>query len=264
MKKELIIPPIGLGSYLLKGEQAIELIRAAFAIGYRHFDTAINYENQRAIGKAISTLPRDQLFITSKFMLNLVDEKDIEKSVQQIVDSVLKELDMSYVDLFLIHWPDESKPILKIWHALQRCQQEGKIRFIGVSNFSKEQLKMLLDNQIKPAVNQIEFHPYLYQKELLQFCKQEEIQVVAYRSFGKGALLQERALQEVAAATFKSVAQILLRFALQHGVCVIPKASSEAHLKENFDTNFILTPDQMQQLEALHENKRFCKPERFN
>lgn len=251
----LFIPQIGLGTYLLQGETCIEVVREALDLGYRHIDTAFAYENHVAIGKAIKGFPREKLFITSKI---LVDE--MPHGVERQVELALKELGVDYIDLMLIHWPDRSYPLAAI---LSELQKNSKLRFTGVSNFTERHLQDMYDAGLKPAFNQVEFHPYLYQKDLLAFAKAHGTQLIAFRPFGKGKLLpQEPLFAEIGQKYGKTGAQIILRWILQKGLPIVPKASNLQHLKENIDIfDFSLTPEEVMRIDHLNKNQRFCMPE---
>ncbi len=256
------IPPIGLGTWQLTGAECTKTVMLALQIGYRHIDTAHVYENHHAISKAIKGFDRKQLFITSKLSLDQVDPHDVQRSVHNACNLALKELDTEYLDLYLIHWPDRSLPLLKIFQAIEILVQEKKVRQAGVSNFTLHHIEDLLKGGSKPLFNQVEFHPYLYQKELLHFCRDQGIELVAYRPFGKGQLLNDPVLKEIGQIHRKNTAQIILRWLIEKQIPVIPKASSEKHLRENLDVfDFVLSDQEIQQIKQLHRNKRFCGEE---
>lgn len=249
MKK---IPPIGFGTWMLKGEECTSLVQKALDLGYRHIDTAFNYENQAAVGKAIQNYSRDQFFITSKVMLNQGD-------VEDLCDICLKELRVDFLDQYLIHWPDRSQPMDLIIEKMERLKKQGKIKGYGVSNFTIAHLQDMLFLGAHMCCNQVEFHPYLYQKELLQFCEKHSIELLAYRPLGKGALLQDPLVCQLAQSYFKEASQILLRWLFQKQIPFIVKASSEKHLQDNLSIfDFSLKESDMLALDALHRNKRFC------
>ncbi len=253
------VPLIGLGTYNLLGKECTKIVRAALEMGYRHIDTAHSYANHKAIGKALKTHKRDSFFLTSKLALEEVDPKNIARSVELACSRALKELETQYLDLYLIHWPDRTLDISAIFASLDDLKAKGLIRHAGVSNFTIHHLQDLARDGYHPDANQVEFHPYLYQKELLAFCKEHQISLIAYRPLGKGELLHTREVQAIAKAHEKTAAQILLRWLVQQSIPTIPKASSFAHLRENFDLfNFFLTKEEMHKLNCLNKNKRFC------
>lgn len=254
------LPLLGLGTWDLRGHDCTETVKRALAIGYRHIDTAINYENHEAIRKAIKGFDRKQLFITSKFELELIDLNNIGASVEEICDVVLKQLGTDYVDLYLIHWPQKALPMTEIFKAMETLVKKGKIKKAGVSNFTIHHLENLLNDGCKPAANQVEFHPYLFQQELWDYCKTEKIQLIAYRPFGKGELLKDPVLKKIGALHHKNSAQVILRWLVQKEIPTIPKAFSEKHLAENFEIfDFELSPHEVHEIEKLNRNQRFCE-----
>jgi 2,5-diketo-D-gluconate reductase B len=256
------LPLIGLGTWQLKGHECTEAVKCALEIGYRHIDTSINYENQEAIKKALKGFDRKQIFITSKFELDMLDLKKIAQSVEEICDLALKQLGTDYVDLFLIHWPHKEMPITEVFKATERLIQKGKIKKAGVSNFTLHHLENLLNDGCKPAANQVEFHPYLYQKELWEYCKAEKIQLIAYEPLGKGALVKDPVLEKIGACHHKSAVQVLLRWLVQKEIPSIPRSSSKKHLTENLAVfDFELSNQEMHEIEKLNQDKRFCDPE---
>jgi diketogulonate reductase-like aldo/keto reductase len=253
------LPLLGLGTWDLRGHECTETVKKALEVGYRHIDTSIDYENQEAIKKAIKGFDRKQLFITSKFELDMLDLKKIAQSVEETCDLVLKQLGTDYVDLYLIHWPKKALPMTEVFKAVEMLVKKGKIKKAGVSNFTIHHLENLLNDGCKPAANQVEFHPYLYQKELWEYCKTEQIQLIAYRPFGKGAILKDPVLKKIGTAHGKNTAQALIRWFIQKEIPTIPKASSEKHLAENFAVfDFELSEKEMHEIDKLNQNKRFC------
>ncbi|MBS0629066.1 MAG: aldo/keto reductase [Verrucomicrobia bacterium] len=251
------IPLIGLGTYLLQGKECRKAVEMALEVGYRHFDTALAYENQEEIGKAIKRFDREELFITSKFFLDRLTHK--EGSVEEICNQVLKQLKIDYIDLLLIHWPDRSYPMEEIFAQLWKEVEKGKIRFPGVSNFTEHHLQNLYDVGLKVPYNQIELHPYLTQKKLLNFCDLNRTRVVAYRSFGKGALLKDPTLQAIGSKHGKTAGQVILRWLIQQNIPVIPKGTSEEHLRENFNVfDFKLDASEILTIDQLDRDLRYC------
>lgn len=251
------LPLLGLGTWDLRGRECTKIVKLALELGYRHIDTALNYENHEAIRQGLEGFPRDKLFITSKFALELLDSK---YSVEETCDAALEELGIDYLDLYLIHWPDRKKPMAQIFKQMEKLVEKGKIRHAGVSNFTIHHIQDLLEDGCKPFANQVEFHPYLFQKDLLDYCKLQKIELISYRPLGKGALLKEPLFNKIAAHHAKSPTQIILRWLVQQEIPAIPKASSKEHLAENIDIfDFSLSPDEMKAIFSLHHNKRFCK-----
>ncbi len=257
------IPEIGLGTWDLYGKECSKLVQLALQMGYRHIDTAHIYDNHAAVRKGIGNFDRSQLFITSKiFLEKQLHLPNVEESVEEACDLALKELGIDYLDLYLIHWPVEGMPMTKVFQAMENLQRKGKILQVGVSNFTIHHLEDLRQAQCYPTVNQVEFHPYLYQKDLLEYCNTHKIQIVAYRPFGMGALLHDPLLEKIGLAHQKTPSQVILRWLMQKNIIAIPKSSSENHLKENLDlSDFSLHKAEIEQIDALNKNQRFCMPE---
>lgn len=254
---------IGLGTYNLLGKECGQIVKEALDIGYRHIDTAHVYGNHSVIGKAIKDFEREKLFITSKIALDQIEDKDVEGSVNKACDLALSELNTPYLDLYLIHWPDRKRPMKEILAAMNGLFTAGKIRHVGVSNYTIHHLQDGMNAGLKIEANQVEFHPYLNQKELLEFCKKKQIRMIAYRPFGKGKLLQENPLfNEIGGKYHKSGAQVILRWLVQKDIPAIPKASSKKHLAENFSIfDFALSEKEMQSIDELNKNHRYCDPD---
>ncbi|MGJ7922365.1 aldo/keto reductase [Neobacillus sp. LXY-4] len=250
------MPWFGLGVFKVQeGTEVIEAVKAAIKNGYISIDTAAIYQNEEGVGQGIreSGVSRDDLFITSKVW----NSDQGYESTLQAFDTSLKKLGMDYLDLYLIHWPGKNK-YKETWKALEKLYKDGRVRAIGVSNFHVHHLQDLLsDAEIKPMVNQVEYHPHLAQKELVDFCKKEGIQLEAWSPLKQGQLLDEPTLSEIAAKYQKSVAQIILRWDLQNGVVTIPKSIKEHRIIENADIfNFELSPEDMEKINGLNKNER--------
>jgi methylglyoxal/glyoxal reductase len=248
------IPYLGLGVYQSSpGEITLRAVRYALKIGYRHIDTAELYGNEMDVGRALreSGIRRDDVFITTK-VWNSHQGYD---STLQACEGSLGRLGLSFVDLYLIHWPVQGFGD-KTWRAMIKLLHQGKARAIGVSNYSIRELNDLLHkSDIVPAVNQVEFHPFLYQEELLGFCKNNKIQLEAYSPLTRGKRLNHPNILELAKKYDKTPAQVLIRWSLQHDIIVIPKSIHEARIKENSQVfDFQLEPKDMKLLDSLNEN----------
>lgn len=260
------IPLIGLGTWNLRGEECVNVVQNALEVGYRHIDTAHVYENHQAIAKGIfnAQIDRNQLYITSKLAINeQVDPDNIDLSIDQACDKALEELNTTYLDLYLIHAPNRSYPLDRIFKSMQRLIGKKKVRQIGVSNYTIHHLQDLAEAHGHPYANQVEFHPYLNQRDLLSYCRLHQIKLVSFRPFGKGKLLSEEPLFAAIGAEYgKSGAQVILRWLIQKEIPVIPKASSVIHLRENFEVfDFNLSPEEMHKIDSIHQSKRYCRAE---
>lgn len=252
------MPWFGLGVFKVKeGSEVIDAVKAAIKNGYKSIDTAAIYQNEEGVGQAIkeSGISRDELFVTSK-VWNSDQGYD---STLQAYETSLQKLGLDYLDLYLIHWPGQDKAQFKeTWKALEKLYKEGRVRAIGVSNFHVHHLEDLLaDAEIKPMVNQVEYHPHLAQLELRDYCKQQGIQLEAWSPLKQGQLLDEPTIVEIAEKHKKSPAQIILRWDLQNEVVTIPKSIKEHRIIENANIfDFELTQEDMDRINSLNKNER--------
>nr|WP_146223188.1 aldo/keto reductase [Ureibacillus chungkukjangi] len=254
------MPWFGLGVFKVEeGPELVNAVKAAIKNGYRSIDTAAIYGNEEGVGKGIKEglqeagISREELFVTSK-----VWNADLGyESTLAAFETSLAKLDLEYLDLYLIHWPVEGK-YKDAWRALETLYKEGRIKAIGVSNFQIHHLEDLMkDAEIKPMINQVEYHPRLTQKEVQAFCKENGIQLEAWSPLMQGQLLDNETLQEIASKYNKSVAQIILRWDLQNGVVTIPKSTKEHRIIENADVfDFELTGEDMKLIDGLNQNHR--------
>jgi methylglyoxal/glyoxal reductase len=250
------MPWFGLGVFKVEEGQEVEAsVKMAIHAGYKSIDTAAIYKNEEGVGKAIkeSDVPREELFITTKVW----NADQGYESTLKAFDESMEKLGLEYLDLYLVHWPVKGKYV-DTWKALEKLYQDGKVRAIGVSNFQIHHLQDILEvAEVKPMVNQVEYHPKLSQAELLNFCKENEIQLEAWSPLMQGQLLDNEVLKEIASSHNKSVAQVILRWDLQNGVVTIPKSVKEHRIKEYADIfDFELSAEEMQRIHALNENKR--------
>jgi len=257
------IPWLGYGTYKAHGDELIEGVKYALSIGYRLIDTAEMYENEEEIGKAIrqSKIPRDEIFITSKVWNT---NQGFESTLNSFENS-LKRLGTDYLDLYLIHWPVSGKYV-ETWKALEKLYKEGRVRAIGVSNFLIHHLQDIINNcEITPMVNQVEFHPYLLQRDLLDFCQRNKIQLEAWSPLMRGRVQNIPQIVDIAKKYKKTPAQIVLRWDLQHGVVTIPKSVHKERIEENADIfDFELTEEEMKIIDNLDQSKRFgANPDDF-
>lgn len=232
----IYIPSIGFGTSLVTGQKCINTIKNAIEVGYRHIDTASAYKNEKEIGQAIkeSGIKREELFITSKVWK---DSMGYENTIKSFYNS-LNDLNLEYIDLYLIHWPkNNDKEInIKTWKALEKIYKDGKAKAIGVSNFLKKHMEIIFETaDILPAVNQIEFHPGLIRKEIIEFCKINNITIEAWAPLGKGKMLTNETLNKIAQKYNKSVAQICLKWCLQNEIIPLPKSENKERMKQNLE-----------------------------
>ncbi|RXJ04635.1 aldo/keto reductase [Anaerobacillus alkaliphilus] len=261
------MPWFGLGVFKAKeGEEVVSSVKAAIELGYRSIDTAAIYGNEEGVGRAVreSGVAREELFITTKVWNS---EQGYESTLAAF-DESMKKLGLNYLDLYLVHWPLPAVGKYKdTWRALEKLYKDGRVRAIGVSNFHVPHLKDLMaDCEIKPMVNQVEYHPRLTQKELHEFCKENQIQLEAWSPLMQGQLLDEPVLAELGQKYGKSVAQVILRWDLQNEVVTIPKSVNPVRLKENADIfDFELTAEEMSLIDGLNEDRRVGpNPDEFN
>jgi diketogulonate reductase-like aldo/keto reductase len=251
------IPRFGLGVYRLPpGKITQHIVRYALNIGYRHIDTAYIYGNESDVGKAVheSGIQREKVFITTK--LWNTENVGYDSALLACKES-LQRLGLTYVDLYLIHWPVQGISSTGVWRAMVQILREGKARAIGVSNYTIDDLKEILqDSDVVPAVNQVEFHPFLYQKDLLTFSEKNGIQIEAYSPLTRGKRLNHPTLVDIAKKyDNKTPAQILIRWSLQHNLVVIPKSIHEDRILENSQVfDFELAAEDVKILDSLNEN----------
>ena len=252
------IPKFGFGTYNLTDKrETFNAVRAALDAGYRLIDTARMYNNEELIGKAVneSGIPREEIFITTKLWTN---EHGYDNAHRVFKDS-LKKLNTGYIDLFLIHWPSGGKR-KETWQAMQEIAATGECRAIGVSNFTERHIDELVESGgTVPAVNQVEFSPFLYQKNLLDYCRGNGIQLEAYSPLVRGYKVDDKRITPIAEKYEKTNAQVILRWILQHNVIAIPKSSHEKRIKENADIfDFELEEEDMKKLNGFSEGLRYA------
>jgi len=249
------MPLLGLGVYAMHEKEAEEAVEDAIEIGYRLIDTAASYGNEKEIGNAIrsSGFNRAELFVTTKVENS---EQGLESPLRAFEIS-MKQLNIDYIDLYLVHWPIRGKR-KDTWLALERLFEEKRIKSIGVANYLipfLEELKTY--SSVTPVLNQVEFSPYLYLKDLMDYCKKDSIQLQSYTPLTRGKKFNDPRLLKIAAKYIKTPAQIILRWNIQHGVSAIPKSSNKERLKENFDIfDFNITEEDMEVLDSFNENLR--------
>lgn len=301
------VPQLGLGTWKSEPGVVAKVVESAIRLGYRSIDCACDYGNEHEVGEGIASamkslnLPREQLFITSKLWNTYHHPEHVKPALQR----TLSDLKIDYIDLYMIHFPISLKyvpfekryppewvhdpsdpsqdhlipdpvPLAATWSALEACVDQGLIRHLGVCNFPVALLKDLLSYaRIRPAMLQVELHPFLQQPKLLEFCKREDVAVTAFSPFGAASyvslgmdkgdnLFKEPVLEKIAKKYDRTIAQVLLRWAIERGIAVIPKTSKEERLKENMDIfNFSLDDDDMKEIAELDKGRRYNDPGEF-
>lgn len=252
------IPCVGFGTWQTPdGETAVASVKKAIEAGYRHIDTAAVYGNEESVGKAIreSGVTREDLFITSKVWNT---ERGYESTLKAF-DVTMEKLGLDYLDLYLIHWPASSSQFdnwvelnKETWRAMVELYQAGRIRAIGVSNFLVHHLEPLMDAEVKPMVNQIEFHPGQMQEETVRFCKENGILIEAWSPLGTGRMLTNETLMAIAKEYDKSVAQLCVRWCLQNEVLPLPKSVTPSRIEENLNVfDFTIKDEDMETINAM-------------
>jgi diketogulonate reductase-like aldo/keto reductase len=243
------MPALGLGTWQLKGNTCTRAVQTALEAGYDHIDTADMYGNHRAIRRALQDFDPEEIFITSKIWRSDLRHDD----VLAMGDRALSELGVDYLDLLLIHWPNDSVPVEETLGAMAALVEQGKVRSIGVSNFMIHHLEEALAVTEAPiAVNQVKFHPYHNQRDLLAYCKEHDIVVTAYSPFGNGSLIGDPALKGIADKYDKTHTQVVLKWLVTKGIVVIPKSTDPNHIRANMDIfDWELDNEDYEAIEAL-------------
>ncbi|AGK98984.1 aldo/keto reductase [Clostridium pasteurianum] len=254
------MPVLGLGVFRVEDSpELVNAVKSAIKNGYRSIDGAAIYGNEESMGKGISEgikeagISREDLFITSK-----VWNADLGyESTIAAYETSLKKLGLDYLDLYLIHWPVQGK-YKEAWRALEYLYKQGRVRTIGVSNFQVHHLEDILkDAEIKPMINQIEFHPRLTQGKVREFCEKNNIQVEAWSPLMVGKLFDNKILKEIADKYNKSIAQVILRWDLENNIVTIPKSTNESRIIQNSNIfNFQLTREEVERISSLNQDLR--------
>jgi diketogulonate reductase-like aldo/keto reductase len=251
------IPQLGLGVFQVPQDEVAEVVRYALQCGYRSIDTAAGYQNEEGVGEAIASsgLPREEIYVTTK----LANTDHGYEAALRAFEVSRQKLGLTYVDLYLIHWPLPERDLyVETWRAFEKLKDDGLARSIGVSNFLIPHLeKLLAESEVVPAVNQIEVHPALQQRELREHCWDHDIVPEAYSPLARGEVLHHPIITEMAARYGKTPAQVVLRWHIQEGHIVIPKSTTPSRIKENFEIfDSELSEEDMTLFESLDSGAR--------
>jgi methylglyoxal/glyoxal reductase len=249
------MPLLGLGAWDMYGKEAEQAVLDALEIGYRLLDTATLYNNEKEIGNSVrkSGISRSEIFVTTK----VPNSQQGYDSTLRAFDASMKTLNIDYIDLYLIHWPIKGKR-KETWKALEKLYNEKRVRAIGVANYLMPFLNELETySTIIPALNQIEFSPWLYLKDELHYCKEHNIQLQSYSPLTRGEKFNDKRLPQLCKKYDKTPAQIILRWNIEHCISTIPKSSNKKRLQENFDIfDFSLPKEDVEQMDSFNENFR--------
>jgi 2,5-diketo-D-gluconate reductase A len=252
------IPQLGFGVFQIDPDETAEAVRVALEVGYRHIDTAEMYGNEKGVGEAIraSGLDRGDVYVTSK-LNNSFHEPD---EARRAFERTLTELGFDYVDLFLIHWPLPTLyngDFVSTWKTLEEFKADGRSRSIGVSNFQVAHLdRLAAETDTVPAVNQIELHPYLQNREVRAYDEEHGIATEAWSPIAQGDVLDDRAITEIAEKVGRTPAQVVLRWQIQQGNIVFPKSVTPERIRENFEIfDFELEPDHIERIDGLDQGE---------
>jgi len=254
------IPQLGLGTFRAKEKEAYEAVLHALKQGYRHIDTASIYGNEEEVGQAIKDagIPREEIFVTTKLFNSDQGYLSAKKAFMKSLD----RLDLEYVDLYLIHWPQTYELSADSWQALEELYLDGYTRAIGVSNFNFHHLEHLFETaEIIPQVNQIESHVYLQNHKLQEFCMKNGIYLEAYAPLASHEikkLLENETMQKIADKHGKTIPQVAIRYHLERDIIVIPKSVTPKRIDENFDVfDFELSEEETQEINKLNRGRKF-------
>ncbi|WP_435175383.1 aldo/keto reductase [Halorussus sp. AFM4] len=246
------MPKLGLGTWQNTGERCVETVRTALELGYRHVDTAQQYDNERAVGEGIARadVDREEVFLTTKVWRSNLEYEDVLSSVRGSLD----RLDVEYVDLLLVHWPHPRVPVAETLDAMAELRREGSVAHVGVSNFTRSQLDAARRTADVPLIaDQVLYHPYRDQSDLRRYCAANDVALTAYSPLARGDVLSDELLGRIGERYGKTAAQVALRWLVQQdGVVAIPKASSPDHLQQNLAVfEFSLTDEEMARIGDL-------------
>ena len=268
-----IVPQLALGTWFIDDDKAADAVKAAATIGYRHFDSAQAYGNERGVGEGVRScgIPRDQLFVTTKVA---AEHKDY-KSAAEGIDESLRKMGLDYIDMMIIHSPQPWREVnksddryfegnIEVWRALTDAYKAGKLRAIGVSNFLKEDIDNLLENaEVKPMVNQVLCHISNTPLKLIEYCQSKGIVMEAYSPVAHGEALKNEKIGEMAKKYGVSIPQLCIRYDLQLGMITLPKTANPDHMRSNADVDFVIADEDMEILKNIETIKDYGEHSRF-
>lgn len=254
------VPRVGFGTYQMTGKECFSAVLSALEAGYRHFDTAMKYDNEEMIADAIeeSGVDRDEIFLTTK--VNGPPYLMVRDDIVEAARGSLRRLDTSYVDLLLVHWWSQEGDMGEFAGAVNHLVEENEVRYFGVSNFSTDQLRRMMDRSDHPIfTNQFEYHPYLIRDELIEFCRDEDVLITAYSPLGRRLVLDDSTLRRIGDRYGKSTAQVSIRWLIQQeNVITIPKSATKSRIVENYDVfDFELTPSEVEAIRRTRGPLRY-------
>ena len=262
LKNGQTIPALGFGTWQIKDEDCVTAVDTALQVGYRHIDTADGYHNHEAVAKGIKQngIAREDFFLTTKIFPE--NENFLPENVTKNIDRFLEELDTDYLDLVLLHWPDHSVPLKETLGAMQEALQAGKIRSIGVSNFTEHHLQDAKETGVEIVLNQVEMHPGFPQHDLRAFCAEHDLAITAYSPLGRGEALEMDLIKKLATKYEKTPGQIIINWLLSVGVIAIPKSANPERIQENFQSqDFTMEDADIEAIDALQDGERLINPD---
>lgn len=260
LKNGKIIPALGFGTWQINGDACIAAVDTALSVGYRHIDTADAYHNHTEVGLGIAKngIAREDFFLTTKIFPGDLTADSVRKKI----DTFLAELNTDYIDLLLIHFPDHTVPLAETLGAMEAAQTAGKVRLLGVSNFTEHHLEDVLETGVEIVVNQVELHPGFPQHDLRSFCKKHNIAVTAYSPLGRGDALEMDLITTLATKYNRTPGQIILNWLLALDLIAIPKSTHPERIKENFAAeDFTMDQADIEAIDALNTGERLINPD---
>ena len=254
LKTDYEIPKVGLGTWDLSEEEAKSSVETALDLGYTHIDTAEGYRNESGVGDAIQNYDRSELFITSKVLPSNLHYDDVLESCEASLD----RLGTDYLDLYLIHWPNEAISIRETMHAMKKLEDSGKVKNVGVSNFGVYQLKIARKvSDVPITVNQIEFHPWFNRRDIVDYCKNNDIVVTAAAPLARTQVLEDDLIGKLAEKYDKTQAQVVIRWEVQKDIVSIPKSTSRDHIRENLDVfDWEMEREDLEKIDRIEKRQR--------